>query len=185
MSTIVRKLPFIDICIDFKMRFNVHIYLYRTCLFVFTASMIYVWSSCQKDNIVTEAFVDLELQTLYDQFADEGKKRNIEVDFASTPIEGFISNDLGTSITGQCQHDADQPDRVLVNQSYWNNATALQREFVVFHELGHCYLNRTHLDDKDSKGVCKSMMHSGSSICRNEYSAETRAAYLDELFQPN
>lgn len=157
--------------------------LYNTSLLVLTMLILNALVSCTKEAIDKDVFVDAELQELFDRFADEGKERNVSIDFASLPVEGFISQDLESSITGQCQHDADHPDRVLVNQSYWFKATPMQREFLVFHELGHCYLKRSHLDEKDSNGVCRSIMHSGSTICRNEYNAQTRADYLDELFQ--
>ncbi|NND34913.1 MAG: hypothetical protein HKN76_20170 [Saprospiraceae bacterium] len=141
--------------------------------------------SCQKESRITEAYVDDELSQLFDQFVQEGLQRGVIIDFVKTPVEGFLDSSLGASVTGQCQHDSNNPDRVLINRSYWNRVTELQKEFLVFHELGHCYLQRSHLDDKNDRGECMSIMHSSSSACENAYSLETRASYLDELFNSN
>jgi len=70
-----------------------------------------------------------------------------------------------------------------IDATYWANATALEREFVIFHELGHCFLDRTHIDTKDVQGDCESMMHSGISGCQFRYTLASRVAYLDELFE--
>lgn len=140
--------------------------------------------SCQKEELET-TFVDKELQSYFDRFQSEGILRGNMIDFNLITVEGYLSKTLEPSISGQCQHDPNHPDRVLINQSYWDNADSMEREFLVFHELGHCYLQRQHLDTRDSRGVCVSMMHSGASVCRNNYSSQTRTNYLDELFNPN
>ncbi len=58
------------------------------------------------------------------------------------------------------------------------------REFVVFHELGHCDLGRDHRDEAFDNGVCVSIMRSGLGDCRDYYHPRTREGYLDELFDP-
>jgi hypothetical protein len=139
--------------------------------------------ACQKEDLST-ASVNVELQQYFDRFAAEGKSRGIIVDFTTIPVAGILSHTLAPEISGQCQHDSNSPDRLLINQSYWSRSNAMEREFLVFHELGHCYLQRPHLDNKDGRGVCISIMHSGASACRNDYDTDTRSAYLDELFNP-
>jgi hypothetical protein len=146
-----------------------------TCLAVF------LMVACQKEA-VSIAVVDADLQPYFDQFEAEGKSRGIIVDFKTIPVAGILSNTLAPEISGQCQHDSNNPDRLLINQTSWLQSDAMEREFLVFHELGHCYLQRSHLDTKDSRGFCMSIMHSGASVCRNDYNAQTRSAYLDELF---
>ena len=71
----------------------------------------------------------------------------------------------------------------VLNISYWNKATDIEREVLLFHELGHCILGRSHLDDKTARSQCVSIMRSSSGICRMEYNANTRGDYLDELFK--
>ena len=138
-------------------------------------------TACQKEEKTTP-FVDEALQEYFNRFAEEGKLRGIEVDFGKIEVEGFLDNTLQSTISGQCQHDMNRPDRVLINLAFWVRADTIKKEFLVFHELGHCYLNRSHLDSKNSSGFCLSIMHSGSNICQNAYSKYTRSYYLDELF---
>jgi hypothetical protein len=138
-------------------------------------------TGCHKEEKTTP-FIDESLQVYFNRFVEEGSLRGVEVDFGQIEVEGFLDNTLQTTVSGQCQHDINQPDRVIINQSFWNRADAMKREFLVFHELGHCYLNRSHLDGKNSSGFCLSIMHSGANICQNAYSEDTRSYYLDELF---
>jgi len=48
--------------------------------------------------------------------------------------------------------------------------------------LGHCVLNREHLDDADNQGNCVSIMTSGTGSCHINYTIATRKNLLDELF---
>ncbi len=66
--------------------------------------------------------------------------------------------------------------------NYWLNASAMDKEFIVFHELGHCYLQREHLDTKDERGICTSIMSSGTSNCVRLYTNQNRSDLIDELF---
>ncbi|NND08614.1 MAG: hypothetical protein HKN87_19745 [Saprospiraceae bacterium] len=141
------------------------------CLFV----------SCEKSDDVVAVSIDDDLRSYFDSFAAEGAARGIQVDYQSAQVEGVIQ-DIDENISGQCQHNADGPDRVVVDRDYWDQIAHMQREFIIFHELGHCFLDRSHLDDRDGNGICVSIMHSSSSTCRNMYNSTTRSGYLDELF---
>lgn len=140
-----------------------------------------ILTGCRQEE-TSALYIDSSLREYFDRFAEEGNRRGLNIDFNTIRVEGFISNTLTAGINGQCQHDEDHPDRVLVNQAYWNRADAMEKEFLIFHELGHCYLKRSHLDTKDSSGTCTSIMHSGAHVCRNGYAKQTRDDYLDELF---
>ena len=56
------------------------------------------------------------------------------------------------------------------------------REYIVFHELGHCERLRAHREDADEEGICVSIMASGTGECSDSYTAATREELLDELF---
>lgn len=73
---------------------------------------------------------------------------------------------------------------MIIDLEFWERANILNKEFVVFHELGHCTLFRAHKEGVDANGICVSMMRSGLEDCRDNYSAITRATYWDELFNP-
>jgi len=60
----------------------------------------------------------------------------------------------------------------------------LIKELIVFHELGHCFLQRGHREDALPNGACVSIMRSGIEDCLDNYTSETRSFYIDELFDP-
>lgn len=138
--------------------------------------------SCSKED-EAEYFVDGVLMPYFDLFGAEAAERGIQVDFSTAPVSGYIRVITTQQVIGQCVHQEDQPNTVIVDKLYWDTATQLEREFLVFHELGHCVLNRGHLDDADQQGFCVSMMTSGTGLCQVRYTAVNREAMLDELFQ--
>ncbi len=68
---------------------------------------------------------------------------------------------------------------VYIDISTWNRLDDLLREELVFHELGHCLLDRDHCDEHD-KFLPLSMMRSG--LVPMKYYLLNRELYLYELF---
>lgn len=136
--------------------------------------------SCTEEE---EIFVSPELQTYFERFALEAAARGLDFDYQRDRIEGFLLPITEAGVEGKCTFNSVDPDRIAVDLSFWNRASDLEKEFIVFHELGHCFLNRQHLDDAWPDGNCVSIMHSGLGGCRNAYSSQTRSDYLDELFE--
>ena len=149
-----------------------------------SAVLLFPMSSCQKEQYNGVVIPD-EMLPYFERFQEAGAQHGQEIDYNSHPIEGRISSTLEATIRGQCQHDEKNPSRVVINTVYWNTATDLEKEFLIFHELGHCYLQRSHLDSKSNNGICSSIMHSSANVCKNNYSPETRESYLEELFNSN
>lgn len=135
--------------------------------------------SCSKSE--SEPFVQEELQPFFESFATEGSFRGIEVDFGELGVEGYISETTEENAVGQCTHSSSSPNKVTIDAYFWRVASTARKEFVIFHELGHCYLGRSHLDEKDENGICISIMQSSADACTSNYESE-RSKYLDELF---
>ncbi|GJM28305.1 MAG: hypothetical protein DHS20C17_09400 [Cyclobacteriaceae bacterium] len=127
--------------------------------------------------------VDAELKEYFQRFEDEAATRGINVDLAAIGITGVILEIDETHVLGRCSFPRAQPNRVTVDQTFWNRGSDLFREFVVFHELGHCFLLRSHLEDQLPNGACSSIMRSGNGTCLDNYSSRTRNFYVDELFE--
>ena len=72
---------------------------------------------------------------------------------------------------------AGKPPEVVVPPNNWEALSPTQKEITIFHELGHCLLNKDHTNDDDS-------VMSPFIISARLYS-ENRAALLDELFDPS
>lgn len=147
----------------------------------FSATMLII-VSCAKDE-EPEYLVDLPLQPYFDRFAAEAALRSVAIDYDSLMITGDIRV-IGTpNVIGQCGHTEKEPNVVIIDKFYWDTADDLEREFLVFHELGHCALKLGHLDDADVRGDCVSIMTSGTGLCRINYTEATREGLLDELFK--
>lgn len=148
-------------------------------------------TSCQLDlndifgnDTINDEFpnVDQALWPYFQRFEEEAANRNIEADLNDAYITGLISDISTSHVLGQCSYSPSNPHQVTIDKPFWNQASDLAKEFVVFHELGHCYLGRLHDESKDARGVCLSMMRSGTGDCRDDYNATTRVALINELF---
>lgn len=144
-------------------------------------------TSCKKDEILTETsdpliHVDVALKPYFVRFDKEAKARGIVVDLSSHPLTGIISDIPTTRVIGQCSYSNDTPYKVTIDKPFWSKASDLGKEFVIFHELGHCVLGRPHDESVDNRGFCLSIMRSGTGTCRDNYSSITRKRLLDELF---
>jgi len=159
--------------------------LFQNYILIFVVSLCI--SSCGKEDLTSvqnATVVANDLQSYFSLFEEEGKARGLTINLAAANISGELVEISQTNVAGQCSVNTDTGRRVVrIDEDYWANATALEREFVIFHELGHCFLDRTHIDTKDVQGNCESMMHSGISGCQFQYTLASRTAYLDELFE--
>lgn len=126
--------------------------------------------------------VDEALWPYFQRFEDEAAARGLKVDLADAYITGYLSDISTSQVIGQCSYSSNNPHRVTIDKPFWNQASDLAREFVVFHELGHCYLDRVHDESMDARGICLSIMRSGSGTCRDIYNAATRSGLVSELF---
>jgi hypothetical protein len=126
--------------------------------------------------------VDEQLWSLFEKFEAEGKKQGIDIDLRSEDISGEIVEIDEDRVAGQCNFNRTVPNHVTIDREFWNEASDLAKEFVVFHELGHCFLFRDHREDINTNGTCKSLMRSGTGDCRDNYNNFTKGSYLNELF---
>lgn len=143
--------------------------------------------SCEETEEVVPApvkfpNVDPELRTYFQRFEDEARARGLSVDLTESGISGEIVEIEDRHVLGQCFYPRSSPNRVTVDQTFWSRGSDLFREFVVFHELGHCFLFRPHLEQQLSNGACVSIMRSGNGTCLDNYNFRTRNSYVDELF---
>lgn len=149
---------------------------------------------CQQDDeptTVTEptrtatknyAGVNRELWVYFQRFEEEATKRGVKVDLVAARVTGVIEEISEDDVLGQCNFNPRQPNHLLIDKTFWAAASDRFREFVVFHELGHCSLFRDHREDVLPTGACASIMRSGKEDCRDNYNSTTRNNYLDELY---
>jgi len=149
--------------------------------------VIFLIASCthlEEDPVLFYPNVDKELWSYFSSFEQEAKIRGIQADLKLAEITGVITSIADDGVAGTCQFGS-HIAHVTVDQDFWNSASPLFREYVVYHELGHCFLNRNHNDGQDSQGNCVSIMQSGLSGCLISYRLQNRAHFIDELFGAN
>lgn len=60
-------------------------------------------------------------------------------------------------VVGVCISYSDDSREILIDERLWNDFTREEKEILVFHELGHCFGNRSHKSEKRF-GIDLSMM---------------------------
>jgi len=156
--------------------------------------LIACFTSCQTDpelalepipdssQSVIFPLADSALWTHFSEFEAEAEKRGWLIDLNELEISAAIVEISQEHVAGQCTYSSAAPGEVTIDKTFWNSASPLYREFVVFHELGHCVLGRGHEEGVNADGSCISLMRSGVEDCRDNYRGTTRDGYLDELF---
>lgn len=129
------------------------------------------------------AGVTEEFWSYFADFEEEAALRGKTVDLRAAGIESAIEEIPDEGVAGQCSYGYVQGKRIVIDEEFWNRSGRNWREMVLFHELGHCYLERAHREDAFDNGICKSIMRSGVEDCRDAYSPQNREYYLNELFE--
>ncbi len=152
-------------------------YLAPTCLVL----LFSIATSCSDDSSDTIYDIDSELAPYVDRFVEAAADQDRYIDLRDYSLSAHIET-AADEVAGQCVSYTNGAHRIYIDPEYWVRATDLEREFVVFHELGHCVLGRSHVDTADDRGLCQSIMTSGLGECRIVYTATTRDDFLIELF---
>ena len=138
--------------------------------------------SCSKENEYNfDTAVEDELKAYFIRFQEEAEIRGKYIDWTNEEIYARIEAIDGDA-SGRCLTYGQGSHEILIDEEYWTNNNELNREFIIFHELGHCLLGRGHLDLSFANGTCVSVMNSGQSVCKKNFNRLTRSMYLDELF---
>lgn len=128
------------------------------------------------------ASVEADLRPYFVSFINEGAERGVAVDIEEAGISAVIDNIHEGNVVGTCSWGYVDGKEIVIDRSFWNESNDNWREYVVYHELGHCFLERDHLDASYPNGTCVSIMYSGTGGCSEVYGTSNREDYLDELF---
>ena len=104
--------------------------------------------------------VDNTFDIYVDRFIAEGAQRGFDIDLGSRNVTIQFTNinqSSSPNIVGLCTYNNHNLNDISIDSGYWNQASDLGREFVLFHELGHCYLQHAHRNDAFSNCICKSL----------------------------
>lgn len=134
------------------------------------------------DPVMSDAQIDAQLAIFVDNFEREANARGFNIDVAALGVTVELADVEGDNVAGVCYYHSQLPGRIEIDAPFFARMSDLQREHVVFHELGHCVLGRGHTEAQYQNGVCQSIMASGTGSCRTLYTEETRSIFIDELF---
>ena len=160
-------------------------------LMLSSACLLLFFSSCKKDEPISEITIQEKtypnvsqfLWDYFERFEQAAAERGHVINLNAEGITGEIMEIDQDRVAGSCSFSSHAPNHVTIDLGFWNEASDLIKEMVIFHELGHCSLLRGHREDAHGNGACVSIMRSGAEDCRDNYRLTTRAAYLDELFE--
>jgi hypothetical protein len=127
-------------------------------------------------------YTDSVIQPYFDSFIREAKHRNVPIKahpitiiFGDTKMEN-VPNAIGVCV------DFYGAPLIILNRFFWDASDVLEREELLFHELGHCVLMRDHCEVKDGNASITMME---PFMFSDNYYALHREALLDELFTPH
>lgn len=142
-------------------------------------------SSCSKDNQDTSISfgdIDQRLVPYFERFEQEAIARGLSINIADNDLRAIIEDIPEQNVAGLCTYNSALPNQITIDEGFFSRSSFLYNEFIIFHELGHCVLNRNHDESSNIRGTCNSIMRSGLGNCRDNYTNDTRELYLDELF---
>lgn len=145
-------------------------------------------SSCQNDPVVEDnseisnASIPPSLIPYFETFKEKALEYDLAIDYTETNVTAEIKLINEGSVAGSCTTNGHDVRHITIDQSFWNQASHLVKEMVIFHELGHCILGRGHKESSFSNGICQSIMRSGLGTCRDAYTSENRDYFIEELF---
>lgn len=150
--------------------------------FFFLLVVFGLLSSCSEEDVIG-INIDPELQVHLDNFVKEAAKRGLLIDYNRLGVSIVVTiEDVEDHVPGLCNRDGGTRE-IQIDRLFWNSqASELKREWIIFHELGHCILGLGHNDAVDDMGRCVSMMNGVDYSCTQLYTTETRDNYLDGLF---
>lgn len=130
--------------------------------------------------------IDEELKPYLDVFVSEGRSRGRNINIENlVMIFSKLPEKDGNMTLGQCVYGVNGNTPIIrIDTEFWKWAAPETREQVLFHEFGHCVLDRRgHIDDSttvEGEIVPRSIM--STMLFSDYYYRKFRKYYVDELF---
>lgn len=154
----------------------------RRALLLFLSILIV---SC--NSLETEVTIDPALQPYVDQFLIEAQNRGVNIDLQENGLIMQFEEDVSTAdYSGICRYRIGT-NEVGIDKEVWGRLDEVERDRLIYHELGHCVLDRGHRNDKFDNNIWVSLMR-GDPLSGIElrmpvcYVWDRTSYYLDELF---
>lgn len=121
--------------------------------------------------------------TTYKYSIPQNQEDNLIIQFGTLGTKSSNGMEVGICETGPVGLNGSEAYKVTVDTNFWNSADDYTRESLLFHELGHCLLNRLHKNDKTVIGTPVSIMN--AILVRGDvynYNQSTYDDFVKELF---
>ena len=120
----------------------------KKILFLF--SLVLIFQNCRQDSefgaepgVIT---IDPAFESYVQDFIAEGTKRGNPIDFSDSglivefsdgaaEVNGGTGNVIGFCVRGR--------HHIVIDKTDWTASSEISRNFLLFHELGHCELDRS------------------------------------------
>lgn len=139
---------------------------------VLLSSVLLVVSGCGSGfRAVNIGVVDPEFEPYVELFLEHANIPSINVD--------MYFNDQTGNVIGVCKKRGNDRN-IEIDGDWWSTASDLDREILIFHELGHCVLDQGHRDFQLPDGCGGSVMgtyHIGAYCYDLHYDH-----YIEEMF---
>lgn len=150
--------------------------------------LVTLFTNCNKNK---NRVVDQELEVYVDRFFAEAAARAIDISDDELEVVFRDLSEEGVCGLGHFRFEGTDLRKVEINPDFfcWGFHEDLARESLVFHELGHAILRRTHGSTNLPNGIPARIMCDGT-VCDifslyDEYTQGKRTYYLDKLFRPS
>lgn len=149
-------------------------------IYIIILVIIGIIFGCSKIDYDNSELNNSEFQSYVDSFKEEAKTRGHNIDANS--INFYLADIENENVGGLCNQ---RKEEIVIDRDNWEIASEIEKELLVYHELGHCILGRAHRNETSENGDCLSIMdgtENNFNCSKNIYSSLWRAYYLDELF---
>lgn len=123
-------------------------------------TLLFVFTGCGMQLIPKQDFVlvegvstklhkktDEQFVPLVNHFEQYARTEYNDPSFKVGDIPVNFGNPKNSSHDGVCLIYADGSREILIRKNWWDSANLMRRKIMIFHELGHCRLDRRHNDE--------------------------------------
>lgn len=118
------------------------------------------------------------LQSYVEKFSQDAARFGRQTNTSHVVVQFGTVEKSGAA--GECKVDEAGNRTIVINEEAWSGYGKQYREMLIYHELGHCVLNRTHSTDLGSDGNPDSLMY--PNLFYAAVYEFNRDGYLNELF---
>jgi hypothetical protein len=120
---------------------------------------------------LNEQYIDPNLQSYVNMFQSDMLAHNKNMPISTSVVFDTAANIVNITgseyAIGVCEYS--QLNKVSIDSAFWATASEIERKFLIYHELGHCVLNRVHRNDTADYQFCIGNLQLTKSTCPTGY----------------